>query len=133
VKTYVLDTNIISYYLKGNEEIINVISEKRKSNSILIPPMAYYEAKRDLLYLNASKKLKVFDILYSKTGIDNIDKKTLDIAISIYIQLRKAGIIIDDADILIAAYCIQNNYTLVSNNIKHFKNIENLQIENWIV
>jgi predicted nucleic acid-binding protein len=101
--TYVLDTNIISYYLKGNEEIINKISEKRKSNSILIPPMAYYEVKRDLLYLNASKKLKVFEILYSKTGIDNIDRKTLDVAISIYIQLRKAGIIIDDADILIAA------------------------------
>jgi predicted nucleic acid-binding protein len=133
MKTYVLDTNIISYYLKGNEEIINKFSVQRKSNSILIPPMAYYEAKRDLLYVNATKKLKVFDILYSKTGIDNIEKKTLDIAISIYIRLRKSGIIIDDADILIAAYCIQNNYTLVSNNMKHFESIENLQVENWIV
>jgi predicted nucleic acid-binding protein len=51
----------------------------------------------------------------------------------IYIRLRKSGIIIDDADILIAAYCIQNNYTLVSNNMKHFEGMENLQVENWIV
>jgi predicted nucleic acid-binding protein len=133
MKTYVLDTNIISYYLKGNEEIMSKFSIQRKSSSILIPPMAYYEAKRDLLYVNATKKLKVFEILYSKTGIDNIDKKTLDTAISIYIRLRKSGIIIDDADILIAAYCVQNNYTLVSNNMKHFEGIENLQVENWVV
>jgi predicted nucleic acid-binding protein len=94
--------------------------------------MVYFEVKRRLLYINAAAvKLKVFETLFFHTGIDSINKKTLDIAITIYIQLRKIGVIIDDADMLIAAYCIQNGYILVSNNAKHFANIDTLQIENW--
>jgi predicted nucleic acid-binding protein len=47
------------------------------------------------------------------------------------IKLRKNGITVDDGDLLIAAYCIQNNYILVSNNQKHFEKIENIQVVNW--
>jgi tRNA(fMet)-specific endonuclease VapC len=32
---------------------------------------------------------------------------------------------------LIAAYCLKHNLTLVTNNTKHFKNIEGLEIVNW--
>jgi predicted nucleic acid-binding protein len=132
MKRYALDTNIISYYLKGNEKIINKISEEGRENIIVIPPIAYYEARRDLVYLNASRKLQAFGNLYSKTGINSIDKEILDIAILVYTQTRKIGFVIEDADILIAACCIQNNYILVTNNTKHFEGIENLQIENWL-
>jgi predicted nucleic acid-binding protein len=67
-------------------------------------------------------------------GIGVIDKGTLDIAADVYIQLRKRSnsITIDDGDLLIAAYCLQNDYCLVTNNTKHFKNIENLHYENWL-
>jgi tRNA(fMet)-specific endonuclease VapC len=39
---------------------------------------------------------------------------------------------LDDFDILIAATAIVNNCVLVSNNIKHFERIPDLNIENWI-
>jgi len=39
---------------------------------------------------------------------------------------------IEDADLLIAVQCILNGYTLVTNNVKHFKDIDGLVIENWI-
>jgi predicted nucleic acid-binding protein len=38
---------------------------------------------------------------------------------------------IDDGDLLTAAYCIKNGYTLVSNNLKHFEKIETIQVVNW--
>jgi predicted nucleic acid-binding protein len=56
----------------------------------------------------------------------------MDIASMIFVKLQRRGIVIDDADILIAAWCIQNDYILVTNNLKHFENIENLKIENWV-
>jgi len=34
---------------------------------------------------------------------------------------------------IITAYCIQNNYILVSNNQKHFEKIENIQVVNWTI
>jgi predicted nucleic acid-binding protein len=61
-----------------------------------------------------------------------IDKEILEISISVYVDLRKQGLVIEDADILIAAYCIKNDCILVTNNTKHFENIKGLKIINWI-
>jgi tRNA(fMet)-specific endonuclease VapC len=60
------------------------------------------------------------------------DKETPEIAASVYSKLQKKGKLIEDADILIAAFCLQNNYILVTNNVQHFENVEGLQIENWV-
>jgi len=36
-----------------------------------------------------------------------------------------------DADIFIAAYCMNNDYTLVTDNISDFKRIDGLNYVNW--
>lgn len=36
-----------------------------------------------------------------------------------------------DSDILIAAYCIVNDYTLVTDNTSDFERIEGLKFVNW--
>ena len=130
---YALDTNIITYYLKGYEIIADKVDIEAANDSIVIPPLAYFEIKKWLCTNNAKAKLQAFEKLLEKYGIDVIDKESLDLALSIYLNLRKTGISIDDGDLLIAAYCIRNNYVLVTNNLKHFENIENLQIVNWSV
>jgi predicted nucleic acid-binding protein len=83
--------------------------------------------------VNSKIKLQAFDKLFEKYGIDAIEKETMDLSLSIYIKLRKNGFTIDDGDLFIAAYCIQNNYILVSNNQKHFEKIEKLQVVNWTI
>ena len=128
---YALDTNIITYYLKGNEKIIDKVDKEAENDNIIIPPFAYFEAKKWLMAINSKTKLQAFEKLFEIYGIDAIEKETLDLSLSIYIKLRKNGITVDDGDLLIAAYCIQNNYVLVSNNLKHFEKIENIQVVNW--
>jgi predicted nucleic acid-binding protein len=130
---YALDTNIITYYLKGNEKIQDKVDKEAENENIVIPPFAYFEVKKWLLAVNSKTRLQAFEELCKNYGIDSITKETLDMALSIYIKLRKTGITVDDGDLLIAAYCIQNNYTLVSNNRKHFEKIEGIQIANWTV
>ena len=128
---YALDTNIITYYLKGDEEIMDKVDKEAQKDNVIIPPFVYFEVKKWLLAVNSKNKIKAFETLFEKYGIDAIEKGTLDLALSIYIKLRKEGITIDDGDLLIAAYCIQNNYILVSNNLKHFERIENMRLVNW--
>ena len=128
---YALDTNIITYYLKGNEKILDKVDQEAESDNIIIPPFAYFEVKKWLMAVNSKTKLQAFEKLFEKCGIDVIEKETLDLSLSIYIKLRKNGITVDDGDLLIAAYCMQNNYILVSNNQKHFEKIENIQVVNW--
>ena len=130
---YALDTNIITYYLKGNEKIQEKVDKEAEDENIAIPPFAYFEIKKWLLAVNSKSKLQAFERLCNEYGIDNITKETLDMTLSLYIESRKEGITVDDGDLLIAAYCIQNNYTLVSNNLKHFEKIENIQVINWTV
>jgi predicted nucleic acid-binding protein len=128
---YALDTNIITYYLKSHEKVMNKVDKEAENNKIIIPPLAYYEIKKWLCANNSKVKLQAFEKLIDKSGIDIVDKETLDLSLSIYTKLRKNGFAIDDGDLLIAAYCIKNEYILVTNNQKHFRNIENLQIVNW--
>ena len=46
--------------------------------------------------------------------------------------LEKKGQIIGPLDMLIAAHAISRNLTIITNNIKEFKRIKSLQVENWV-
>ena len=55
----------------------------------------------------------------------------LDIYAAEKARLIKTGNTIDDFDILIGATAVANDMVLVTNNEKHFKNLENIVFENW--
>ena len=133
MKQYALDSNIVSYSLKSNKPVNDlIISELDSGNKIIIPPIVFFEIKRWLLTINSNKKLTLFETIYSKAGIGVIDKNILETASVIYSDLQKRGIAVGDNDILIAAYCIQHDLILVTNNEKHFEHITNLQTVNWL-
>ena len=60
-----------------------------------------------------------------------MDEKVWDMASVLYVQTRKVGRPVGDADILIAAFCQVNGGTLVTNNLRHFEHIEGLKVVNW--
>jgi predicted nucleic acid-binding protein len=129
---YALDSNIVSYLLKGNSKLANKIDRERRANNIVIPPIVYYEINKWLMKNNSKEKIRLFNNLCSN-GIGNIDRDLLDMSCSIYLKLQEKGKPVgNDNDIIIAAFCIKHNLILVTNNIKHFENIENLTVENWL-
>jgi predicted nucleic acid-binding protein len=130
---YSLDTNIISYFLRKDTGIINKIGNiLTKRDKIIISNIVYYEIRRGLLSNFAPKKTATFNQFCNVHEVGITDKETAEVAASVYSKLKKKGILIEDADLLIAAFCLQNNYTLVTNNVKHFENVEGLKIENWV-
>ena len=52
-------------------------------------------------------------------------------AVDVYITLQGKGQLIGDADILIASYCLVNDYTLVTRNTSDFERIDGLKFVNW--
>ena len=130
---YALDTNIISYIINGNAALDKkLVSAINSGGKIIIPLMVYYEARRGLLANNAVNKLRVFDKLCTQLDINGLTKADMNTAADIYAKRKRAGKMIDDGDLLIAAQCVTGNYTLITNNEKHFKDIDGLNIENWI-
>lgn len=133
MKTYGLDTNIISYILKNNTVIINKVQDEIiKGNIFRIPAISYYEINRGLYALKKPDKIEMFRRLCGDFGLLDITKITLDFASRIYADLKEKGELIEDADILIASSCIENDTVLVTNNENHFKRISGLTFENWV-
>jgi tRNA(fMet)-specific endonuclease VapC len=129
---YALDANIISYFLKNDPAIVQKINEEKdKQNKFVVPPMAYFEIQNWLGKNKSKNKAEIFQRIYADQGIGITDKDIFDIAVMEKLTLRERGFSIDDSDLLIATYCLKRNLTLVTNNTKHFKNIEGLEIVNW--
>jgi len=97
----------------------------------VIPPVAYYEIKRGLLFSGATTKANYFEELCGEFGVGRMDTHVWYEAAKIYSEHRKNGQMIEDADIFIAAFCIANGYTLVTHNTKHFVNVKGLFLTDW--
>ncbi len=128
---YLLDTNIIIYSLKNNK-IVNENLKKYKNSLFAISIITYGElifgAEKSQQKTNNLAKIheisEIFPIL-------NLSSEIMNIFGSLKASLQKNGTIIDDMDLFIAATAIVNNYTLVTNNTKHFNRIEGLLLTDW--
>jgi len=131
--TYVLDTNIITAILKGNERIKQIAQRLiLEGKEIFINGISYYEIKRGLLAVNATAQLRKFEILCKEFGLVLLDTRDIfDIASEIYADLRQRGELIEDADILIASIARYRNFILVSDDTD-FNRIKGLKVENWL-
>lgn len=47
-------------------------------------------------------------------------------------ELEAKGEPLDDLDLQIASIALEHNLPLVTNNVKHFKRVNDLKLENWI-
>ena len=121
MKIYALDSNIISYALRGDATILGTL-----------PSYVYYEVGRGLAAKKAVVKQAAFNHLCEKFTMVEFDRTAFDIAIGIYTTLRASGSLIDDGDILIACVCIRHGMTLVTANERHFTRISGLSYENWV-
>jgi len=130
---YCLDTNIISYLLKGKYGIAERIKkELRNDNELVFNKISYYEVLRGLKYIDNSQKIEQFNQMCNLFDFLELDNKTFELAAEIYSKLRSEGTLIDDADLIIAANCIVNNAVLVTNNVQYFKRIASLRYVNWV-
>ncbi|PKP61060.1 MAG: VapC toxin family PIN domain ribonuclease [Candidatus Altiarchaeales archaeon HGW-Altiarchaeales-1] len=131
--TYVLDTNIITAILKGNEKVKKMAQKsKLEGKKVFINGISYYEIKRGLLATNATAQLKRFEMLCREFDLVLLDTHDIfDRAAEIYADLRRRGELLEDADILIASIVIFRNFILVSNDTD-FNRIHGLKIENWL-
>lgn len=128
---YLIDTNIIIYRLKnlGN---VNANFLKNKDNHMSLSVISYGElvfgAKKSKA---VEKNMETVNAIKSIFPLLEITSEIMNIFGEIKAYTQKIGKTIDDIDLLIAATAITNNFTLVTHNTKHFKNIPNLKVEDW--
>ncbi len=80
---------------------------------------------------NIEKNLATTHRVSELFPIINISPAIMETFGEIKASLGKKGQIIDDMDLLIASTALTHNLILVTNNEKHFRRIEGLEIEKW--
>ena len=129
---YALDSNIVSYILKEDAKVVSHYRQALKDDcEMAIPPIVYYEIQRGLLAKGLRRYLATFDKLYQSALQVGFDMPVWEKAAQISASLYQQGKPIEDADVFIAAYCLVNGYTLVTNNTRHFERVDGLKIVNW--
>lgn len=127
-----IDTDILSYYFKGDVEVIKNSDRYLDHHDLLeISLITYYEITSGLMAKGALKQLSVFESFANENIVLPLTEQSVRISAQIFSSLRRSGTPLDDIDLLIAGVAIEHDLTLVTNNQNHFSRIPGLKIENW--
>ena len=135
-KKYLLDTNVLIDFLDGVpsvvEHVLNV-GTKKCCISVISLHELYYGA-----YLAKEKKEEYFEKETMKINklleyFTLLPLGTKGMAYGrIKSALRKKGKPVDEFDMVIAGQALSEGLTVVTDNIKHFENMPDVKIENWM-
>jgi tRNA(fMet)-specific endonuclease VapC len=129
---YLLDTNIVIYVLKRRPKevlpLFNANASRMAISSITLSEL-FYGAEKSL---NRDKNLEAVEEFVSHLDVLPYDAKASQHYGQIKATLEKKGQIIGENDIHIAAHATSHGLILVSNNVREFKRVSNLVLENWV-
>ena len=131
---YALDTNIVFRYLKNESPSVqNIDNALARNHNLNIPKIVDYEVRRGfkLMRQPSHRKELVYKLLTQRCPVIEMDIFVWERALDVYKELYHKGFTVGELDILIAAFCLAHDLTLVTNNTKDFENIDGLVIVDW--
>jgi len=129
---YLLDTNIVSYWMRGDEKLINKIKSHKPSElTICTVTLAeiYYGIEKSPV--KKKERLKKIERISSQLEILPFDERSARKYSIIRAKLEKDGLVISERDLQIASIGMANKLIVVTHNIKEFKRIQKLEVEDW--
>ncbi len=128
-----LDTDILSAVMRQDSAATSqarlYLAEHHRLTFSII---TRFEILRGLHAKNATTKLRAFDRLCNVSTVLSLTDAIVVRAATIYADLYRRGLLIGDADILIAATASEYGLTVVTNNGQHYNRIPGIQLENWL-
>ena len=129
----VLDSNIISYYLRGDPLVVSRL-QALSPRDIGVPAIVEYELRYGLLRLPpeaATPRLAALAALLRAMQLLPFDSVCAAQAARLRVDLEAAGTPIGPHDTLIAATALRHQATLITRNIREFSRVPGLQWLNW--
>jgi len=129
--SFLIDTDIIIYSLKGIERINSWMLENQnipKCISVISYGELIYGARKSH---HPEKNIATVNRIAELFPIIDINQGIIEIFGELKATLEKGGDRIDDMDLLIASTAMYMNLSLVTNNKKHFSKVPDLLLEKW--
>ena len=129
---YLLDTNIVSYWMRGNKRLIIKIRKHRPSElslSTITLAEIYYGIEKSPV--KKKERREKIERIISQLEIYPFDEPAARKYSTIRTQLEKKGVVISERDLQIASIAMAKKLIVVTHNTKEFKRIKNLDIDDW--
>jgi tRNA(fMet)-specific endonuclease VapC len=128
---YMLDTNMVSFALRGQGRVAARLLEHRPSqlciSSITLAELRFgAEAQR-------SRRLhRLISTFVESVEVVAFDQRAADRFATIATSLARRGAPIGTFDTLMAAHALSLGLTFVTNNTRHFARVAGLNTEDWM-
>jgi tRNA(fMet)-specific endonuclease VapC len=129
---YLLDTNIISYWMRGDKRLIARIKKHSPSDlslSTITLAEILYGIEKSSVKKN-ERRLKINQIS-SLLRIYPFDEVAAGKYAAIRAKLERTGMVISERDTQIASIAMANKLIVVTHNVKEFDRIDKLKVEDW--
>lgn len=131
MQKYLLDTSICVFCLRNKYDIQKKMLEVGIQNCY-ISEITVAELRYGAEYSsNKEHNMKLCDELVQKLKVIPFGT-SINLYSSEKARLRKSGTPVEDFDLVIGCTSVACDMIMVTDNIRHFKNIQGIQIENWI-
>ena len=129
---YLLDTDTVIYGLKANptvEENLRLHLHDPLMISVITLMELYYGAYKSKKTTSNLAKIKALE---NSLEVVVLGRECVEIFGMLKADLEQSGTPLDDFDLILASSALAHNLILVTNNLKHFKSIQGLRLENWV-
>lgn len=130
---YMLDTNICSFIIREKPlHIKEKLKEIEKDNVVALSSIVVSELLYGANKKNSVKLSKIVNQFIDNFVLYDFDKNAATTYADIRAKLEQQGNIIGSNDLFISAHAKSLNATLVTNNTKEFKRVDDILIEDWL-
>ena len=130
-----LDTNIVSYYLRRQSPVLHQhVKQGLMADEIVISSIVRAELRYGQALLAPSDiRYALIENLLPEIPTLGWGKEAADCYGKISAQLKKQGAPIGELDTQIAAHALSMGLILITHNTKHFRRVAGLKMEDWTV
>ena len=134
VTLYLLDTNIISYFIKGiHPTLVRRMDEATQAQTTVTSVICRAELRYgQSLMARDDKRRKAIELMLHELPALPWTAAAADRYGEIQAHLRRQGTPIGELDTQIAAHALAEDLILVTHNTRHFEKVPGLKLEDWV-
>jgi tRNA(fMet)-specific endonuclease VapC len=130
---YLLDTNTCIYIINNRppevvQKFLQVDIRQIAVSSITVAELRYGAVKSGF----GTRNMKALGEFIASLTMKVFDDEASKVYATLRTQLERKGTPIGPLDTLIAAHALSLDVVLVTNNLKEFKRVPKLRLENWV-
>jgi len=128
---FLLDTNTLSYFLRGNGGVAERLLEVEPSQ-VALPAPVVYEIEYGVRHarLGAARRRRIGEALTAFT-VCPIDAAAARAAAELRVRAETRGTPLGPIDTLIAGIALAGGHTLVTHNLREFAQVDGLKFVDW--